>query len=249
MTQNRMADSSTDRTQRIYARLAGFLFLWLIATGLAGMIIESRIVGSGTFLEKAQRVAASEHLYRLAITSELIETLSALLLAFALYVTLKSVNRTLAQLAMYWRMVEALIGCVGVVFGIARLKLYVSAASASAGRTDQLEALSEFTRFAGSGTFTIGVLSFSIGSLLFFYLFYRSAYIPRMLSGFGVFASVVVIVMAIGGLVFPEYNGKLQYGWAPMFIAEVTTGFWLMFAAKIPSFREQPSSRPEIVHA
>jgi hypothetical protein len=35
MTQIGMEDSSTERTQRIYARVAGFLYLWLIITGLA----------------------------------------------------------------------------------------------------------------------------------------------------------------------------------------------------------------------
>jgi len=47
MTQIGMEDSSTERTQRIYARVAGFLFLWLIITGLAGMLTISHIVGLG----------------------------------------------------------------------------------------------------------------------------------------------------------------------------------------------------------
>src|ERR1700682_1501797 len=63
MTKIGMEDSSSERTQRIYARIAGFLFLWLIITGLAGTIIISHIVGSGTFAETAKRGVASEHLY------------------------------------------------------------------------------------------------------------------------------------------------------------------------------------------
>ena len=100
MTQIGMEDSSTERTQRIYARIAGFVLLWLIITGLAGALTISHIVGSGTFAETAKRVVASEHLYRLALSSELIETLSAVLLAFALYVTLRPVDKLLAQIAM-----------------------------------------------------------------------------------------------------------------------------------------------------
>src|ERR1017187_5645955 len=109
--------SSTERTQRIYARLAGFLFLWLIITGLAGALTISRITGSGTFAETAKRVVASEHLYRVALSSELIETLSTVLLAFALYVTLKPIDRLLAQVAMYCRLGEAFIGGAGMIFG------------------------------------------------------------------------------------------------------------------------------------
>src|SRR6266478_9015374 len=121
-----MTTADTDKSQIRYARLAGFLFLWLIITGLAGALTISHIVGSGTFAETAKRVVASEHLYRLALSSELVETLSAVLLAFALYVTLKPVDKLLAQIAMYWRLGEAIIGGAGMIVGFLRLHLYSS---------------------------------------------------------------------------------------------------------------------------
>jgi hypothetical protein len=58
------------RTQRIYARLAGFLFLWLIINGLCGAMIFSHIAANGTFAETAQRIAASERLYRVGLLSQ-----------------------------------------------------------------------------------------------------------------------------------------------------------------------------------
>jgi len=57
-----------ERTQRIYARFAGFLLLWLIFNGLGGTLLFSRIAGGGTFAETAQRIAASERLYRVALS-------------------------------------------------------------------------------------------------------------------------------------------------------------------------------------
>src|SRR5712691_3099182 len=77
-----MTSSDAEKSQIRYARLAGFMFLWLIITGLAGALTISHIAGSGTFGETAKRVVASEHLYRVALSSELVETLSAVLLAF-----------------------------------------------------------------------------------------------------------------------------------------------------------------------
>ena len=242
MSTDVMEGSSTERTQRTYARVAGFLFLWLIITGLAGTLTISRIKGSGTFVETAKRVAASELLYRVALSSELIETLSALLLAFALYVTLKPVDKLLAQLAMYWRLGESLLGCVGMIFGFMRLRLYASQPAGTLG-ADQAQALVGLTRDAGSAAYNIGVMCFSIGSLLFFYLFFRSRYIPRIISAAGVFASVVVTIMCFGNLIFPEYGATLQYGWAPMAIAEVATGIWLMLFA----VKTQQSNRPAVI--
>jgi len=226
-----MENSSTEKTQRIYARVAGFLFLWLIITGLDGTLIISHIVGSGTFAETAKRVVASEHLYRVALCSELIETLSAVLLAFALYVTLKPVDKLLAQIAMYWRLGESFIGGAGMIFGFVKLGLYTSPQSLGALGTDQSQALVDLTRHAGFAAYNISAIFFSIGSILFSYLFFKSRYIPRILSAFGVFASVMVTIMCFASLIFPERAATLQYGWAPMAIAEVTTGFWLMFKA------------------
>jgi hypothetical protein len=250
MTQIGMEDSSKERTQRIYARVAGFLFLWLIITGLAGALTISHIVGSGTFAETAKRVVASEHLYRVALSSELVETLSALLLALALYVTLKPVDKLLAQMAMYWRLGESFIGGVGMIFGFVRLGLYTSPQSIGALGADQSQALVDLTRDAGFAANNIGVMCFSIGSILFFYLFFKSRYIPRMLSVFGVFASVVVTVMCFASLIFPEHAATLQYGWAPMAIAEVATGLWLMlFAVKTQARSDQQSARPAVIRA
>jgi len=228
-----MVDTSAARTQRIYARVAGFGLLWLIVTGLAGMLTINHIVGSGTLAEMAQRAAASERLYRVALSSELIAVLSTVLVAFALYVTLKPVDKLLAQIAMYWRMGEAFVGGVAMVLSFETLRLYLSPQPAGGPDAVHLQALMDLTRHASYIASTIGATFFSIGSILFFYLFFRSRYIPRTLSAFGVFASAVVTLVCFGPLIFPEHAGTLQYGWAPMAIAEVGTGFWLLlFAVK-----------------
>jgi len=249
MTQIEMKDSSTERTQRIYARVAGFLFLWLIITGLTGLLTSSHIVGSGTFAETAKRVLASEHLYRLALCFELIETLSAALLAFALYATLKPVDKLLAQFAMYCRLGESFIGGASMIFSFFRLAVYTSPQSVGVFGADQSQALVGLTRTAGSASVNISAIFFSIGSILFFYLFFKSRYIPRILSAFGMFASAIVTIICFGSLIFPERAAVLQYGWAPMAIAEVTTGFWLMFALKIPFHSDQQSPRLAVMHA
>jgi hypothetical protein len=224
------------------------VYLWLIITGLAGALTISHIVGSGTFAETAKRVVASEHLYRVALSSELIETLSAVLLAFALYVTLKPVDKLLTQIAMFWRLGESFIGGVGMIFGFVTLRLYSSAQSIGALGADQSQALVGLTRHAGFVAYNISAIFFSIGSILFFYLFFKSRYIPRILSALGVFASVIVTIMCFGSLIFPAHAATLQYGWAPMAIAEVTTGVWLMlFAVKTQARSDQQSARPAVI--
>jgi len=233
-------EGSTERTQRIYARIAGFLFLWPILTGLAGALTISHIAGSETFAETAKRVVASERLYRLAPSSELIETLSAVLLAFALYVTLKPVDELLARVAMYWRLGEASIGGAGIILGFVKLRLYGSPQPIAGLVADPSEALVSLTSHAGFVAYNVSAIFFSIGSIVFCFLFFKSQYIPRILSGLGVFSSAVVTVMCFGSLIFPDHAAILQYGWAPMAIFEVTTGIWLMlFAVKTQARSDQ----------
>jgi hypothetical protein len=245
MTQTGTKASSTEKTQRIYARVAGFLFLWLIGTGLAGSLTISHIVGSGTFAETAKRVVASEHLYRVALSSELIETLSAVLLAFALYVTLKPVDKLLAQFAMYWRLGESFVGSVGTIIGFTRMSLYTSPQSIG---TDQSQALRDLAGHAGFAMYNISAIFFRIGSILFSYLFFKSRYIPRVLAAFDGVASVIVTMICFGSLLLPERAAALQYGWAPMALAEVTTGIWLMvFAVKTQARDDQQPARATVV--
>src|SRR5436189_890150 len=158
---------TTEKTQRIYARLAGLLFLWLIITGVAGLFVGSHIRGSGTFTETAKRVVASEHLYRFALSMELIETLSAALLAFALYVTLKPVDKLLAQFAMYCRLGESFIGAASMIFSFFQLGLYSSQSIGALG-ADQARALVGATHVADSASVNVCAIFFSIRSTLFF---------------------------------------------------------------------------------
>ena len=150
----------------------------------------------------------------------------------------------------YWRLGEAFIGGVGMIDGFVRLHLYTSPQPVGALGADQSQALVDLTRSAGFAVYNIAAIFFSIGSILFFYLFFKSRYIPRILSAFGAFASVIVTIICFGSLIFPEHSAALQYGWAPMAIAEVTTGIWLMvFAVKTAARGDQQSAQPAVIRS
>jgi len=234
LTQVAVLDSSAERTQRFYARLAGFVLLWLMINGLASILILSYITGSGTFAETAMRIAASQHLYRLALSCLVIENLSGGLLAFALYVTLKPVNNLLALLAMICSLGDTVLGLVVRMFAFVRLPLYISSQAVAPSAISQTQVLVDLTRSMASVTENIGGISFGIGSLLFFYLFFKSKYILRILSVLGLFASTIWITLYFANLIFPEQHATFQYVCFPlMAAAEVTTGFYLIvFAVK-----------------
>jgi len=110
-----------------------------------------------------------------------IETLSAVLLAFALYVTLKPVNNLLAQLAMIFSLEDSILAWVVRLTGFVRLHLYTSH-SVGASETIPSERLVDMVRQMAGAAENVGGICFGIGSALFYYLFYKSRYVPRILS-------------------------------------------------------------------
>ncbi|MGC2661625.1 MAG: DUF4386 domain-containing protein [Bryobacteraceae bacterium] len=213
------------QTQRTYARLAGALLLGAILIALCGGTVLSHIAGEKTFAETAARVAASERLYRVALSSVVILTLSSALLAFALYVTLKPVDNLLAQLALIFNLGDSFLAMLVRMCGFVRLHYYIATQTGSLSG----EQLSDLLRTIAGATENIGGISFGIGSCLFFYLFLKSRYIPRPISVLGLIASVIWTSLYFANLVFPEHHALFQYiCFPPMALAEIVTGFYLM---------------------
>jgi Domain of unknown function (DUF4386) len=240
-------DAEADNTQRRYARIAGFLFILEIILALGSGFILSHIAGSGPFTETAGRITASKHLYRAALSSVVIVSLSSALLAFALYATLKPVNSLVAQLGMIFSLGDSFLALVVRMCGFVRVQLYVLGQSGGGG-TITAQALADLMRSIEAVTENIGGIAFGIGSLLFFYLFLKSRYIPKLISVLGLSASAIWTTVYFANLIFPERHALfLSICFPPMALADVATGFYLMlFAVKIKLPVSHTAEREEI---
>ena len=69
---------------------------------------------------------------------------------------------------------------------------------------------------AAQVTLELSGIFFGMGSLLFFYLFFVGRLIPRVLSLFGVAASVLIPLVCLVKLIVPRYSEAADYGWLPM---------------------------------
>lgn len=211
-----------------YARLAGFLFLFVIAIAFAAGFIVSRIEGPGPFEETARRIAASEHLYRAGLSAVVIVSLGSVVLAFALYATLKPVNSLLAQLAMIFSLADAFLALVVRMSSFVTAHLYTSPQTAGASALSA-QVLVDLMRRVSGATENIGGICFGAGSLLFFCLFFKSRYIPRTLSLLGVFAAAIWTSLYFANLIFPERHSLFRaIGFPPMGLADLLTGFYLL---------------------
>jgi len=214
-------------SQRGYARLAGLMYLLVLAFDIAGLIVGFFVAGDGDFADRAHRIIAAETLYRFSMMLGLAGALSTVPLAVGLYVTVRPVDPNLATIGLVFRALEAAIGAFAVAGSFSGLELYRAAAGTSPFDIAQLGALHQL---AGAGAATgVAAISFSLGSTIFFYLFSRSDYIPRVLSLWGVFSSLVYLAYWVFGLVIPDYPGAVTIvASLPILVAEVSTGLWLL---------------------
>jgi len=110
------------------------------------------------------------------------------------------------------------------------LKVYLGADLRNAFGTNQLLALVNLRSVGISAAgFNVAAIFFSTGSILFFYLFFKSTYIPKVLSALGFYGSVLVTITCFAYLIWPQPAKMLQLGWAPCGIAEILVGLWLLF--------------------
>jgi hypothetical protein len=161
--------------------------------------------------------------------SGLVGDLSTILLAVALFVTLRPVDGNLAMIAMLFRLAESAIGGVVVVLGFTTLQIYLQASHTTAFDINQLGTLTDLVaRTSAVGT-NVSVIFFCVGSTIFFYLFLRSAYIPRILAMWGLLGSLFCLAAFAANLVLPQSSELLLgVGALPIGIAEPVVGLWLL---------------------
>jgi len=212
-----------------YARIAGFLYLTIIVTSLLSLLaVESRLVVADDRAETARRIADHDLLFRAGLVYDLAMFASVVALAWSLFVILRTVHRDLALLGLLWRMAEATVGAVSVLFGT----LAVTLADPT---------LVDAMLTARDTGFDVTIFFLCLGTIVNCALLYRARLIPRALSGLGLGAFALMLVGAAAGLLLPEHKDALMAAWAPGVVFEVAIGAWLL--AK--GVRTPPARAPE----
>jgi hypothetical protein len=232
-----MAISTIDESQRKAARVVGFTYLLTDATAIfAEFVVRSRLVVYNDAAKTAANVRASERLFRLGVATELITFATVVVLIAALYVTLKPVNRGLALLAVFWRLVEASICVVMTLSSFSVLGLLSRAAYLRAFEVDRLQALTMLAIGAHDDGYNVAMIFFGLGSTVFSYLWFKSRYVPRVLAAWGVFSSLLVVPCTLALVIAPKLADILGTGfYVPILIFELGLGLWLLIKGLRPS--------------
>jgi hypothetical protein len=227
-----------DAIQRRWARVVGFSYLFALAPAVfAELYVSGRLIVSDNAIATAQNIIAHERLFRLGIASNLLVFATDVVLVTALYVVLERVNRRLALLATFFRLIETTILIVAVLNDFYVLRLLSGASYLTTVNSDQL-ALVRVSIGAHGSAYGVALLLFGFGSPVFCYLWLRSGYIPKPLAVWGLLASAWIGICSFTFVVFPELTKVITIGYygGPIFLFELTIGLWLLFKG-VPASR------------
>ncbi len=84
-----MTHRTLEPAQHTAARLAGFLYLFQMATGVFGFSLRGQLTVPGDAARTAANIIEAERLFRLSIAADLITYLAVIALTWALFVLLR----------------------------------------------------------------------------------------------------------------------------------------------------------------
>jgi hypothetical protein len=214
--------------QQTAARVAGFLYLVQMTTGIFGFYAHGQLTVAGDPVQTAQNIVASERLFRLGTVSDLITAVVVVILTWALYVVLKPVNSNVALLAVLLRLAENSVAAAAIFTDFLALKLLSDTSYLQAFDTRQLQVLARvFTGGQGFGL-QIAFVFLGLGTTVFSYLWWKSRYIPRALAALGIFGALLLAIGTLVIMVFPGLGAVGLTYMMPLGIFEVGLGLWLL---------------------
>lgn len=202
-----MKNGIPDVSQRKAAIVAGLALL--IMTVLAIFANPSSLIVPGDAAASANNIATNELRFRASIGSFVIVAILDVVVAWALYVFLKQVNKSVSLLAAWFRLVYAVMlwTALASLFGV--LLLSGGDSYLTVFETDQLHALAMLFLNAFSFGWSIGLVFFALHLFLLGYLVFKldySGYIPRILGVLLAIASFGYLIDGSGRLLLPNYD-------------------------------------------
>ena len=221
-----MTNHTIDISQRKVAIVAGLgLLIMTIFYVFADFFVFQNLIVPGDATTTANNIVASEMLFRTGICSFLIVLICDVVVAWALYIFLKPVNKSLSLLTAWLRLVYAAMLGIALLNLVIVLILLSGANYLAVFETDQLHAQVLLFLNAFNDVWAIGLIVFGFHLFILGYLVFKSDYIPRILGVLLIVAGLGYLIDYFGKLLFPNFDAaiSLVVGWG-----ELLFMFWLL---------------------
>lgn len=225
-------DSSAHRVR--YARLAGAMYLLTVALALFGeLFVRSRLLVGESAAQTAANLLQSNTLYRWGLATDLLTFVGVVVLAWALFQLLRGIDSRLAMLALLFRGVELGVHFTAIGLGMVAMSLLGGGEYTQGFSAAQLHGLVGMAIRAQMSVLGIGFIPLGLGSAVFAWLLLRSGFVPRLVAGWGVFASLMLAAYSLGVVLSPHASDYFYLGMLPMLVYELSIGVCLLVSRRV----------------
>ncbi|KAF0216397.1 MAG: hypothetical protein FD174_3687 [Geobacteraceae bacterium] len=214
------------------AIIVGVFFILGFA-GIPSVVLTGPILDTPDYLSK---FSANENQVLTGALFELIMAVACANIAIWLYPVLKKHNEPLALGSVGFRIIEAVLFFVAAIGLLSLLTLsqeYVKAGAPDASHIQTTGALLLAAREAANN---LGFMAFTLGALMYYYIFYQSKLVPRWLSGWGFLAAALSLSAALLVLFGEEpFSTKTIILNIPIALQEMVLAVWLIVKGFNPS--------------
>ena len=216
-------------------RLLGAAFLIVFVASILSDVLLNSAIGSGSISDILVSISDNLTLMRISnLVALAIQCTGIVVLAVLLYIVFNKQNKIIALVALGWWLAEAITLAISKIGAFALIPLSLEFVEAGAPEPSYFQTLGDFLYYGVDRQgYHIHMLFFCLGGILWYYLFYRSRYIPRVLSVWGLAAVCLVSISVLLVLYDRDLDPVMRsfpvvIMLAPYLVFEALIGPWLM---------------------
>ncbi len=211
-------------------RLLGTAFLIVaVLSVLSGLMLRSvgaTLVGPPDNISETMiKISDNPTTMQMSIVGYLIEAVAIVLLAVLLYTTLIKQNKIIARWAFGLWIVEAVFVAVKQIGTFSLLNVSQEFVNTGAPGSSYFQTLGSLFYETFQFGYSVQMVFYCTGGILFYYLFFKSKYVPRVLSLWGIAAASLAFIGYLAILF--GYDVPL-YVFLPVLPFELAIGVWLI---------------------
>jgi len=216
-----MTDESSIARKQGLVKAAGWFYLGIIVTSILSLIfLGGQYDELGNSKATISNMLQHSMLVRINSAYEVLMFSSVIVLAVLLYEITKSINPALARSAMLLRVAEAVFGFVGTILTLGALN--VAEGNGGGSLAIVLYDLKDIA-------YKIVMVCISLGTLGFFYLFYKARYLPTFICLWGIIGFGLMLLSGLLQILDLQAGAILNIFAAALAITfELFVGAWLI---------------------
>jgi hypothetical protein len=233
-------------SHRTIARVVGVLFLSAFFAYGGGSALIAAIPEGADHLSS---IAANSTPLQVGALLMLVNSLVVAAIGVLMLRVARPHSETIAYGYLGARLVESVLLAVGVVFLLLQLALATEHQAAGAAGASYLMSLNALSIHGNFTAYQVAMIGLGLGSVPFWYLFYRARLLPRVLAALGIVGYAIFATGAILEILGFEVGLILSL---PGAVFEVSVGIWLIakgFSSPVTESRRSGAAAPAAVPA